>query len=46
MRAHLPSLSSDLDVILIREDLLTTLAAGSTLLLLLAELRACRKENC
>jgi hypothetical protein len=32
-----------LHVILIREDLLTTLAAGSTLLLLLAELGACKE---
>lgn len=30
-------------VILIGEDLLTTLAAGSTVLLLLAELRTCKK---
>jgi hypothetical protein len=42
MRVTHPSLS-DLEVILIREDLLTTLTAGSTLLLLLAELRACKK---
>lgn len=33
-----PSAMNDLEVVLIREDLLTTLAAGHTLLLLLAEL--------
>lgn len=34
----------DLDIILIREDLLTALAAGGTLLLLLAKLRSCKSR--